>query len=92
MNFIGVVLALVLVVGAVIGIFVIASNNQRTYYQDTFGNVTSSQQNNTMKALNQTAGPIGAVGGGVALFLGLLSVITAVVFLVKYQPGYSQRK
>lgn len=87
MNHAGIALALLLAVGAILAIFVVGSANQRTYYQDTYGNTTTEVQNRTMQTVNQSAGPIGGLGGGAVLFLGFLSVVAAVGILVQYVPN-----
>lgn len=80
MNMGMVMLALLLVCGAVLAVIVIAGSPQPAY-TDSFGNTQNNQTNTTQGVLTNSTAPIAGAAGGIALLIGIFIVIAAAVFL-----------
>jgi hypothetical protein len=78
MNFITMALALMLVVGAIVGFFVVAGSQSEDSYVDTFGNTTNAVTNQTQDAVLAARPSIAGLAGGAALLLSILLIYVAV--------------
>jgi len=83
MNFGIIVIGLMLVMASVLGIIMIASQNQAPYI-DTFGAVQGNQTNDTQSIVTNTTSPLMAAGSGLALVLALFTIAVAGIVLVKF--------
>jgi hypothetical protein len=82
MNLGVVIFALFVMVASLMGIFMIASQNQ-VPITDSFGQTQSIQVNNTSALLENTTAPIANSAGGLVLILGVFALFVVAYFVYK---------
>ena len=76
-----IMLALMLVAGSILGIIMIAGQNQDPFV-DTFGDVQSNETNATQSTVTNVTSPLMGAAGGLSLFLGAMVIFIAAIILV----------
>lgn len=82
MNLGLILVAFLILAGAIFGIFAIAASNQ-TPITDSFGDTQTNTTNQTQGTIGNVTAPFTAAGGGLILVFGFFVVVIAVVFLIK---------
>jgi ABC-type Na+ efflux pump permease subunit len=89
---IGIILVgLLLVSASVLGIVMIASQNQ-TVYEDTFGDVQGNQTNDTQSIVTNVTAPLTAAGGGIAFVIVIFLLFVAAIFLFGTMKSHGGRR
>jgi uncharacterized BrkB/YihY/UPF0761 family membrane protein len=92
MNIGMVLVAFLLVAGAIFGIFAIAASSQEPIV-DTFGAEQTNVTNQTQGMITNTTSPLMAAAGGLAVFIGVLIVfIAAIVLIVSVKSSLHGRR
>lgn len=81
MNIGGIALLILILIAAVFGIVVIASNTGTTPYVDTGGNTTSAQTNATQRTMGNITAPATTVGTGIVILVIILFFAGVIAFL-----------
>lgn len=87
MNIGGLIIILVMIVGALGGMYVMAANMNMNAPVDSYGNTVSANDNATRMSVNSTAVIGYTAGTYIALIVGVLIMISAFIFLVGATKG-----
>jgi LDH2 family malate/lactate/ureidoglycolate dehydrogenase len=77
-------LGLLLVMGSVLGIFMIAAETTPVVYTDTFGTTQGNVTNDTQSTITNVTSPLAGAGSGIALILALFAVAVSGIVIVKF--------
>jgi hypothetical protein len=83
-NFGIIFLGLLLVMGSVLGIFMIASQTTPVVYEDTFGTVQGNETNLSQSTITNVTSPLTSAGSGLALIFALFAIAVSGIVLVKF--------
>jgi ABC-type antimicrobial peptide transport system permease subunit len=94
MNGVAVFLGIVLVAGALFGLFAAAANQPQTPYVDTYGNTPSLTANHTQAMIANTSAMPLTMGWGMILFLAVIVILIVVLIAWRASTGggYSSRR
>ena len=82
MNIGGLMLILLIVGGAIGGMFIMASKMNMNAPVDSYGNTVSAQDNSSRMVVNGTANVGATAGSFIALIVGVLIMIGIIIFFV----------
>jgi hypothetical protein len=82
MSFAGYLIVLVLIVGALVGMYAVAASTTNIPI-GTYGDAPTIQSNNTMGAINSSYIPIAGLGVGVMFIIALFLMFAAVGFALR---------
>jgi hypothetical protein len=91
MNLGIILVGMLLLGGSVLGIIMIASQNQ-TVYVDTFGDIQSNETNTSQSLVTNTTSPLMGAGGGLLLVFAAILIFVVGIFFVSTMKSAGGRR